>query len=89
MPTRLVEFALEGWREAERLLDELAPDSPARKAVEQSLVTLRDGYRYLVTDPDGTGERFGPTLRDVDQARAVIRAIRARRAAADTEGERP
>jgi hypothetical protein len=76
---RALDEVLALWREGERLLEELPPDSPDRRPVQVHVYQLRRIYRRLTdTRIPRTAEHMATSLEAVERARATLASAQAR-----------
>ncbi len=68
--------ALEVWREAERLLEELPPLSPDHETVAVIAAESRDLYQRLTNDADLTANVLARSHQRIGEAQALLRALR-------------
>jgi hypothetical protein len=75
----IVEDALEGWREAERLLDRVPPLDPDHETVALAVVSLRQTYQNLT---DSASERtpslIANTRDTIERTRKLLEEIHAK-----------
>lgn len=76
--SRLVEEVLNTWRDAERLLGELAPVDPDHETIELSVVALRDVYSRLTADRELSDEALAASQETLAVSRRVLEATRLR-----------
>ena len=76
--SRLVEDVLHTWREAERLLDDLAPVSPDHETIQLSVVVLRDLYARLTDLGAQSDEALASSREKLAASRRVVEAARLR-----------
>jgi len=74
----LIPEALEAWREAERLLDELPPTSPDHETVARLVSELRETHARLLNASALTARAIATNRVTIDAARALIATVRKR-----------
>ena len=79
MPQTAMADALEGWREGERLLDELPPLDPDHETVALAVSTLRSAYQRLATTEGITDATLANSREVIAASRDAIRAVSERR----------
>jgi hypothetical protein len=79
MRVKLVQEVLFAWREAERVLEELAPEDPDHARIVEAATKLRTAYQ-LLTDPveEATSITMGAIERTLDRALALLGSVEAR-----------
>jgi len=75
MPARTMEDALSAWREGERLLETLPPDSAEHYRVSNAVLELRQVHASLSLD--SAPEFVARSRSVVDEARSVIEHAKA------------
>jgi hypothetical protein len=83
VPTKVLADALDGWREGERVLELLAPQTPEHETVAVAVHKLRDTYQRLTTSTTVSSATLEANRHAVAAARGVIADMRRR-----TEGAR-
>lgn len=68
----LVAETLSTWRDAERLLERLAPSSPDHETVQRMTLQLRDAYATLSEAPEVSAALFNDTRRVVEDATIIL-----------------
>ena len=75
----IVEDALEAWREAERLLDQLTPIDPDHETVALAVASLRETYQNLT---DGMSERtpamIAHSRESIERTRSLLARVHAK-----------
>jgi len=75
MPARLIEEALEVWREGQRLLDDLPETAPEHEVVERAVESLRLAYQRLSAGDSPSANPESHSLA-VQRAEDLIRSVR-------------
>ena len=64
------------WREAERTLVLLPSESPERASVEAAIEAMRDLYQRITRTVPSTASSIANTRARIDEAHALLRAVR-------------
>ena len=67
-----VEQLLHTWREAERVLDRLAPLTPDHEDIALAVARLRDCYQHLADQRASTADALADAHRAVSEAQALL-----------------
>ena len=75
MPTRTMEYALQTWRDGERVLESQPIGSAERKRVSTAIIEVRAVYASLAEMTDVSAEYLDAARKVIDEARIAIDSV--------------